>query len=111
MVDDDASVRDALALLLRIEGFAVQCFGDDVILKRFTRDTGLRDSRSAFAGRSGAGNLAQTFRRPICASNPRDFWSVWDIAMAVEAMKFGALDFLEKAVFVGSPSSAVFAPQ
>ena len=28
IVDDDASVRDALSLLLKIEGFASEAFGD-----------------------------------------------------------------------------------
>jgi FixJ family two-component response regulator len=39
VVDDDLSVREALALLLKIEGYTPQCFGDGASFLEAVRST------------------------------------------------------------------------
>jgi FixJ family two-component response regulator len=97
VVDDDLSVREALSLLLKIEGYAVQSFGDGASFLETVRiaqpacvildlhlpgDSGLDVLRTLSTER---------FSSPILVISGGA-----DIATAVEAMKFGALDFLEK---------------
>ncbi|GAB1717571.1 MAG: two component transcriptional regulator, LuxR family [Nitrobacter sp.] len=97
IVDDDPSVRDALILLLKIEGYAAQSFGDAAsFLEAF------RSGPPAcvildlhLPGESGLDILrklaAERVAAPVLVIS-----GVADIATAVEAMKYGALDFLEK---------------
>jgi hypothetical protein len=97
IVDDDPSVRDALSLLLKIEGFSTQAFGDGgaffealpmgnpvcVILDLHLPGVpGLEVLRRLSDMR---------FAAPVFVISGQS-----DVAMAVEAMKLGALDFLEK---------------
>lgn len=97
VVDDDSSVREALVLLLKIEGYAAQGFGDGASF--------LEEVRSAspacvildlhLPGESGFHVLRRLAAEKV-ASPILVISGAADIAMAVEAMKHGALDFLEK---------------
>jgi two-component system, LuxR family, response regulator FixJ len=97
IVDDDPSVREALALLLKIEGYAAQCFGDGASFFEAVRSMSpacvILDLH--LPGESGFDILrklvAERVAAPILVIS-----GVADIATAVEAMKYGALDFLEK---------------
>lgn len=97
IIDDDASVRDALALLLKIEGFASETFGDGdsflETLRNATPSCVILDLH--LPGSSGLSVLRQLadarFTPPVFVMSGQS-----DIAMAVEAMKLGAQDFLEK---------------
>lgn len=97
IVDDDVSVRDALTLLLRVEGFAPSAFADGPtflqavpVLRPVCVMLDLH-----LPGQSGLGILqalsAMQFAAPVIVMSGQS-----DIATAVEAMKFGAVDFLEK---------------
>ncbi|HEX7883105.1 MAG TPA: response regulator [Afipia sp.] len=103
VVDDDPSVRDALLLLLKIDGFEATAFTDG---ESFLES--LRSSRPScvvldlqLPGRSGLAVLKQLsdmrFAPPVFVISGRS-----DIAMAVEAMKLGAVDFLEKPFSAGA---------
>ncbi|HVV40011.1 MAG TPA: response regulator [Nitrobacter sp.] len=97
VVDDDAAVRNALTLLLQMEGFAPRAFGDGVSFLEALNTTVpacvILDMH--LPGDSGLEVLrkltADHFSSPILVISGRS-----DLATAVEAMKFGALDFLEK---------------
>jgi FixJ family two-component response regulator len=97
VVDDDASVREALTLLLKIEGYAPRCFGDGVSFLDAVRNTPpacvILDLH--LPGDSGLDILrslaSERFNAPVLVISGGA-----DVATAVEAMKFGALDFLEK---------------
>lgn len=97
IVDDDPSVRDALSLLLRIEGFAPRAFGDAgsflealgtrhpacvVLDVNLPDESGLRVLRELAAERAPP---------PVVVMSGQG-----DIATVVAAMKFGAVDFLQK---------------
>jgi len=97
IVDDDPSVRDALSLLLNIEGFSTRAFGEgDSFLEAvpsLTPACVILDLQ--LPGRSGLDVLKHLvcvrFTAPVFVISGHS-----DIATAVEAMKLGALDFLEK---------------
>ena len=97
IVDDDASVRDALTLLLKIEGFSTQAFGDG---GSFLEALPIGNPVCVILdlhlpGMPGLEILRQLsdmrFAAPVFVISGQS-----DVAMAVEAMKLGALDFLEK---------------
>jgi FixJ family two-component response regulator len=97
VVDDDPAVRQTLSLVLSAAGYQVVCFVDGAALLAVTR------SRSPLCifldvhipGRSGLDILrelhAEDYPAPIFMISGRG-----DIAMAVDAIKNGALDFIEK---------------
>jgi FixJ family two-component response regulator len=97
VVDDDLSVREALALLLKIEGYTPHCFGDGASFLEAIRNTSpacvILDLH--LPGGSGLDVLrslaTERFAAPVLVISGGA-----DVATAVEAMKFGALDFLEK---------------
>ena len=97
IVDDDPLVRDALLLLLRIDGFEAKAFGEGESffewLQSSTPCCVILDLQ--LPGRSGLVVLKQLadirFAPPVFVISGQS-----DIAMAVEAMKLGAVDFLEK---------------
>lgn len=102
VVDDDPSVRDALLLLLRIDGFEARAFGDG---ESFFESLQLSPPCCVILdlqlpGRSGLAVLKQLadmrFAPPVFVISGQS-----DIAMAVEAMKLGAVDFLEKPFSAG----------
>lgn len=97
IVDDDVAVRDALSLLLRVDGFSTLTFGDgDSFLDALP---GLAPTCVILdlhmPGSSGLTVLSRLtdlkFAAPVFVISGQS-----DIAMAVEAMKLGARDFLEK---------------
>lgn len=102
IVDDDSSVRDALSLLLKIEGFSTRAFGDgDSFLEALPAITPaciILDLH--LPGRPGMDVLRQLvngrFAAPVFVISGQS-----DVAIAVEAMKLGALDFLEKPFSAG----------
>ncbi len=97
IVDDDKSVGDALTLLLRIEGFKTQNFGDGGSFLEAVR----LDKPACvildlqLPGQSGLAVLKDLsdmkFAAPVIVMSGQS-----DIITAVTAMKNGALDFLEK---------------
>lgn len=103
VVDDDPSVRDALLLLLRIDGFEAAAFGDGESffdsLANSTPSCVILDLQ--LPGRSGLAVLKQLadmrFAPPVFVISGQS-----DIPMAVEAMKLGAIDFLEKPFSAGA---------
>ncbi|NJL08161.1 MAG: response regulator transcription factor [Methylacidiphilales bacterium] len=97
VVDDDSAVRDALATVLTIEGFHVTGFADGgaflVAARSRTPSCILLDVH--MPGRSGLDILkelnAQHYPAPVFIISGQG-----DIPMAVDAIKNGALDFIEK---------------
>ncbi len=97
VVDDDEAVRDSLALLLRSVGLEVASFdGAQAFLDELSeRDCGCLVLDIRMPGMSGL-ELLQRLRDqgnelPIIFITGHG-----DVPMAVEAMKLGALDFLQK---------------
>ena len=97
IVDDDPSVRDALSLLLRIEGLAPQAFADaGSFLEAFRQcqpacvilDINLPDESGLHVLRELAVGRASP---PVVVMSAQG-----DIATVVAAMKFGAIDYLQK---------------
>ena len=97
LVDDDPAVRDALSVTFMLEGFRARGFADGVSFLRAAResvpDAILLDVK--MPGPSGIDLLhdlgAQNYPAPIFIISGQG-----DIPMAVEAIKNGAIDFLEK---------------
>lgn len=97
VVDDDPAVRDTLSLVLSAAGYEVICFADGAALLAIAR------SRTPAAilldvhipGKSGLDILkelhGEDYPAPIFMISGQG-----DIAMAVSAIKGGALDFIEK---------------
>src|SRR6267142_2039088 len=97
VVDDDPAVRDTLSLVLSAGGYQVICFADGAALLAVAR------SRTPAAilldvhipGKSGLDILkelhGEDYPAPIFMISGKG-----DIAMAVGAIKSGALDFIEK---------------
>jgi FixJ family two-component response regulator len=97
VIDDDPEVRKTLSIVLSAEGFDVVCFADGVALLAVARE---RSPVCIFLdvhipGRSGLDVLkelnAENYPAPIFMISGQG-----DIAMAVDALKHGALDFIEK---------------
>jgi two-component system, LuxR family, response regulator FixJ len=97
VVDDDASVRDALSVMLTLEGFQVFGFGDGesflTAVRQHQPDCIILDVH--MPGRSGLDILKELHQRqnaiPLFIISGQG-----DIPMAVDAIKNGALDFIEK---------------
>jgi FixJ family two-component response regulator len=97
IVDDDPSVRDALSVVFTLEGYRVTGFGDGLSLlsaaRARTPSCIILDVN--MPGRSGLDILkelnAQDYDAPIFMISGQG-----DIPMAVDAIKNGALDFIEK---------------
>src|SRR6201994_3421926 len=97
VVDDDPAVRDTLSMVLSAGGYEVICFADGAALLSVAR------SRTPSAilldvhipGKSGLDVLkelhGEDYPAPIFIISGQG-----DIAMAVSAIKSGALDFIEK---------------
>ena len=103
VVDDDPAVRDALLMLLRIDGFEAKAFGDGESffesLHAVTPSCVILDLQ--LPGRSGLAILRQLadigFAPPVFVISGQS-----DIAMAVESMKLGAGGFSRKAFLGGA---------
>jgi FixJ family two-component response regulator len=97
VVDDDPAIRDLLALLFSRQGYKVVCFADGgnlaAAMKTHSPTCVLLDVH--IPGASGIDILkdlsAQNHPAPIFIISGRG-----DIPMAVEAIRSGALDFIEK---------------
>lgn len=106
VVDDDPAVREALSIVLSAAGFQSVCFADGDALLAVARNRSpaciLLDVH--IPGRSGLEILeelnAEDYPAPIFMISGKG-----DIAMAVNAIKSGALDFIEKP-FRGSEITA-----
>jgi FixJ family two-component response regulator len=97
VVDDDVAIRDSLSAALQLEGYGVETFSDGAVFLKAAQ------SRSAGAvlldvhmpGRSGLDILRDLKREeyapPVIVITGRG-----DVPMAVEAIKAGAFDFIEK---------------
>lgn len=103
IVDDDVSVREALSLLLRVDGFSTRTFEDgDRFLEALAGLTpGCVILDLHMPGSSGLTVLSRLadlkFTAPVFVISGQS-----DVAMAVEAMKLGARDFLEKPFSAGA---------
>lgn len=97
IVDDDPAVRDALSVVFELDGFDVETFetGDEFLerISQATPDSVIIDVH--MPGRSGIEILSilqnRNFDRPVFVISGQG-----DIPMAVEAIKQGAHDFIEK---------------
>lgn len=103
VVDDDPSVRDALLLLLRLDGFEAEAFADGesffASLQSSMPSCVILDLQ--LPGCSGLAVMRQLadlrFAPPVFVISGHS-----DIATAVQAMKLGAVDFLEKPFSAGA---------
>ncbi len=97
IVDDDEAVRDALAMVFEVEGFRVRTFADGAAFMGTAKVTPpsvvLLDVH--MPGKSGLDILhdltSSNFSAPIFIISGQG-----DIPMAVQAIKDGAFDFIEK---------------
>src|SRR5438105_841575 len=97
VVDDDPSIRDTLAMVFTLEGYHVTSFGEGASFlsaaQSITPSCILLDVR--MPGLSGLEILkklnAQHYAAPIFIISAQA-----DIRMAVEAIKYGAYDLIEK---------------
>src|SRR6201991_1012641 len=97
VVDDDPAVRDTLSMVLSAGGYEVICFADGAALLSVSRNRTpaaiLLDVH--IPGKSGLDILrelhGEDYPAPIFIISGQG-----DIAMAVSAIKSGALDFIEK---------------
>src|SRR5262249_7158139 len=97
VVDDDPAVRDALSVVLTLEGYRVTGFGDGgsflAAARAGTPACIILDVH--MPGRSGLDILkelnAEHYPAPVFIISGQG-----DIPMAVEAIRHGALDFIEK---------------
>ena len=99
IVDDDASVRDSLALLLGLRGYRTQIFANaETFLKAFSpawHGCILLDIR--MPGMTGL-ELYAELRRRECSVPVVIITAYGDVGTARAALKVGATDFLEKPV-------------
>ena len=97
IVDDDPAVRDALSVVFSLEGYHVTSFGDgqSLLAAARARTPSCIILDVHMPGRSGLDILrelnAQDYSAPIFIISGQG-----DIPMAVDAIKNGALDFIEK---------------
>jgi len=99
VVDDDPSMRESLSLVLEEEGYEVICFADGAALLSSARDCipACIFLEVRLPGKSGIDILkklrAEDYPAPIFVTSGQG-----DIAMAVDAIRNGASDFIEKPV-------------
>jgi two-component system response regulator FixJ len=97
VVDDDASVRDALSLVLTLEGFHVSGFAEGnsflAAVHQHQPDCIILDVH--MPGRSGL-DILKELHNQHCAVPLFIISGQGDIPMAVDAIRNGALDFIEK---------------
>ncbi len=97
IVDDDPAVRDALSVLFSMDGYQVETFSDgDTFLKSASKSLPACIMLDVhMPGRSGIEILkalnAEQYPAPIFIISGQG-----DIPMAVEAIRCGAFDFIEK---------------
>lgn len=97
IVDDDAAVRDALSLVFTLEGFRVSGFAEGLsfLYAARARTPSCIILDVNMPGRSGLDLLkelnAQNYEAPLFVMSGQG-----DIPMAVDAIRHGAIDFIEK---------------
>jgi len=97
VVDDDPAVRETLSVVLSAGGYQVICFADGAALLAVARSRtpSCISARCEYPGKSGLDILkelhGEEYPAPIFMISGQG-----DIAMAVSAIKNGALDFIEK---------------
>jgi FixJ family two-component response regulator len=97
VIDDDAAMRETLSIALREEGYDVICFADGAALLSLarTRTPACMFLEAGIPGKSGLDVLkklrAEDYLAPVFITSGQG-----DIPMAVDAIKNGALDFIEK---------------
>lgn len=97
IVDDDADIRDALALLMRSAGLATASFASarEFLARLTPRDAGCLVLDIRMPGMSGIELQAEMHKRRI--ELPIIFLTGHgDVPLAVKAMKAGAVDFIQK---------------
>jgi two-component system response regulator FixJ len=96
VIDDDAAMRDSLAFLLDVNGFKPMVYDSaDVFLARSAGATGCVVSDIRMPGMNGI-ELVRKLKSSGSASPVILITGHGDVALAVEAMKAGAVDFIEK---------------
>jgi FixJ family two-component response regulator len=97
IVDDDADLRDALAMLMRASGLTAETFASakDLLQRIGQRDAGCLVLDIRMPGMSGIELQAELHKRRI--GLPIIFLTGHaDVPLAVKAMKAGAFDFIQK---------------
>jgi FixJ family two-component response regulator len=108
IVDDDRAVRETLSAILRRNGYEVACYaeGGSFLAAARVRSPACILLDVYLPGRSGLDILkdlnAEEYPVPILMISGKG-----DIPMAVEAIKHGALDFIEKPFRANTVSTAV----
>lgn len=108
VVDDEASVRDALAEMLRVFGYTVATYGSSESLLQAldARQAGCVVADVRMSGMDGIELVRELSRRgialPVIVISGHA-----DIRMAVAAIKVGAEDFIEKPVEDGQLVAAI----
>jgi FixJ family two-component response regulator len=108
VVDDDPAVRQTLSAILRRSGYEVACFaeGQSFLAAARAREPACILLDVHLPGRSGLDLLkdlnAEEYAVPILIIS-----GTGDIPMAVEVIKHGALDFIEKPFRAHTVSTAV----
>ncbi len=97
VVDDDAAVREATRDLLRENGYAVEVFANGEAFLRADRSEGCLLVDARMPGMSGL-ELIDRLKANGRALPTIMITGSGDIPMAVEAMKAGAVDFIEKPI-------------
>lgn len=97
VVDDDAAIRDAARDLLCEHGYAVEVFADGEAFLRANRSEGCLLVDARMPGMTGL-QLIERLKANGHALPIIMITGSGDIAMAVEAMKAGAVDFIEKPI-------------
>ncbi|MCC7250836.1 response regulator [Hyphomicrobium sp.] len=95
VIDDEASVRDAVAMLLETHGLTVSCYDGAEAFLAAPFAAGCIVSDVRMPGISGL-ELLRTLRS---AGDPRPLLLMTghgDVELAVQAIKLGAFDFVEK---------------
>jgi two-component system, LuxR family, response regulator FixJ len=97
VVDDDAAVRDALSVILTLEGFHVSGFaeGNSFLAAVRKHEPACIILDVHMPGRSGL-DLLKELQNQNCTVPLFIISGQGDIPMAVDAIKSGALDFIEK---------------
>ena len=97
VVDDDAAVREATRDLLSENGYAVEVFADGEAFLRADRPEGCLLVDARMPGMSGL-ELIERLKANGVALPTIVITGSGDVPMAVEAMKAGAVDFIEKPI-------------
>jgi two-component system response regulator FixJ len=98
VIDDDDAIRDSLRFMLETSGYRVSLHGSaDAFLAAFADDAhGVIVTDVRMPGRSGL-DLLESLKESRASSMPVVVMTGHgDIALAVEAMRAGAIDFIEK---------------